>query len=74
MMHCPLLSFVYLTSRLAHIYEVIYLRKCFVIQDCKMPRYVGPCHHDMARPHVADEGDGLQIWTVAANLLVLTPC
>jgi hypothetical protein len=27
------------------------------------------CHHDMARPRVADRGDGLQIWTVAANIL-----
>jgi hypothetical protein len=27
-----------------------------------------PCHHDMARPQVAD-GDGLQIWRVAANIL-----
>jgi hypothetical protein len=28
-----------------------------------------PCHHDMARPQVADGGDGLQIWRVAANIL-----
>jgi hypothetical protein len=27
-----------------------------------------PCHHGMARPQVAD-GDGLQIWRVAANIL-----
>jgi hypothetical protein len=27
------------------------------------------CHHSMARPRVADRGDGLQIWTVAANIL-----
>jgi hypothetical protein len=27
------------------------------------------CHHGMARPQVADGGDGLQIWRVAANLL-----
>jgi hypothetical protein len=26
-----------------------------------------PCHHGMARPQVADGGDGLQIWRVAAN-------
>jgi hypothetical protein len=24
-----------------------------------------PCHHGMARPQVADGGDGLQIWRVA---------
>jgi hypothetical protein len=30
---------------------------------------MGPCHHGMARPQVADGGDGLQIWRVAANIL-----
>jgi hypothetical protein len=28
-----------------------------------------PCHHGMARPRVADGGDGLQIWKVAAIIL-----
>jgi hypothetical protein len=28
-----------------------------------------PCHHGVARPQVADRGDGLQIWRVAANIL-----
>jgi hypothetical protein len=28
-----------------------------------------PCHHGMARPRVADGGVGLQIWSVAANML-----
>jgi hypothetical protein len=28
-----------------------------------------PCHHGMARPQVADRGDGLQIWRVVANAL-----
>jgi hypothetical protein len=32
--------------------------------------YVGHCHHGMARPRVADGGDGLQIWRVAANILI----
>jgi hypothetical protein len=27
-----------------------------------------PCHHGMARPQVADGGDGLQIWRAAANV------
>jgi hypothetical protein len=27
------------------------------------------CHHGMARPRVADGGDHLQIWRVAANIL-----
>jgi hypothetical protein len=26
------------------------------------------CHHGMARPQVADGGNGLQIWRVAANI------
>jgi hypothetical protein len=34
------------------------------------PRHVGPCHHGMARPRIADGGDGLQIiWSAAANML-----
>jgi hypothetical protein len=28
-----------------------------------------PCHYSMARPQVADGGDGLQIWRVAAIIL-----
>jgi hypothetical protein len=28
-----------------------------------------PCHPSMARPHVADGGDGLQVWRVAVNIL-----
>jgi hypothetical protein len=28
-----------------------------------------PYHHGMACPRVADRGDGLQIWRVAANIL-----
>jgi hypothetical protein len=28
-----------------------------------------PCHHCMARPQVADGGDGLHIWRAAANIL-----
>jgi hypothetical protein len=28
-----------------------------------------PFHHGMARPQVADAGDGLQIWRVAANIV-----
>jgi hypothetical protein len=26
-----------------------------------------PCHHGMARSQVADGGDGLQLWRVAAD-------
>jgi hypothetical protein len=28
----------------------------------------------MARPQVADGGDGLQIWKVSVNILLLMPC
>jgi hypothetical protein len=28
-----------------------------------------PCHHGMARSQVADGGDALQVWRVAANIL-----
>jgi len=28
-----------------------------------------PCHYGVARPQVADGGEGLQIWRVAANIL-----
>jgi hypothetical protein len=28
-----------------------------------------PCRDGMASPQVADGGDGLQIWSVAANIL-----
>jgi len=30
---------------------------------------VGLCNHGMAHPRVADGGDGLQTWRVAANIL-----
>jgi hypothetical protein len=35
---------------------------------CRHVKWV-PCHHDMAHPHVAGRGDGLQIWKVAVNIL-----
>jgi hypothetical protein len=42
------------------------------VSHCVMPlthvKWV-PCHHGLARPQVADGGDGLQIWKVAANIL-----
>jgi hypothetical protein len=36
----------------------------------RIPEYVGPCHHGMARPQVADGGDDLQISTVAAYWII----
>jgi thiamine biosynthesis protein ThiC len=41
----------------------------FVTPVCFVPCYVGPCHHGMALPVVADGGDGLCIWRVAANIV-----
>jgi hypothetical protein len=37
--------------------------------DLSRPTNVGSCHRGMARLLVADGGDGLQIWRVAANVL-----
>jgi hypothetical protein len=34
-----------------------------------MSCYVDPFHHGMARPRIADGGDGLQICRAAANVL-----
>jgi hypothetical protein len=34
-----------------------------------IPRCVGPCYHGVARPGVADGGDGLKIWTVDAIIM-----
>jgi len=30
---------------------------------------MGPCHHSITCPQVADGGYGFQIWRVAANIL-----
>jgi hypothetical protein len=30
---------------------------------------VAPCQYGMGRPRVGDQGDSLQIWAVAANIL-----
>jgi hypothetical protein len=39
-----------------------------LVVTCKHVTWVH-CHHGMARPRVADRGDGLQIWRVSANML-----
>jgi hypothetical protein len=39
------------------------------LPDHLQPCYVGPCHHGMARPRIADGGYCLQIRSVAANIL-----
>jgi hypothetical protein len=46
-----------------HHKKIKLLNKCFI-----HVKWV-PCHHGMARPQVADGGEGLQIWRVAANML-----
>jgi len=33
------------------------------------PCYVGPFHHSIAYPQIADGGDGLHMWRVTANIL-----
>jgi hypothetical protein len=38
-----------------------------MVESCHV-RWV-PSHHGMARPQVADGGDALQVWRVAANIL-----
>jgi len=35
--------------------------------------HVDPCHHDIPRPRVADGRDGLQTWSVIANVLNKQP-
>jgi hypothetical protein len=39
------------------------------LERCPLMCVWVPCHRGMARPQVADGGDGLQIWGVAANIL-----
>jgi hypothetical protein len=39
-----------------------------IILEEECPLWV-PCHHGMARPQVANGGDALQVWRVAANIL-----
>jgi len=38
--------------------------------DISGPCSVGPFLHGMARPRIADGGHGIQIWRVAANILI----
>jgi hypothetical protein len=45
------------------------LRIDFILYKLIIPVKWVPCHHGMARPQVADGGEGLQIWRVAANIL-----
>jgi hypothetical protein len=43
-------------------------RFCFVLRYLSHVKWVH-CNNGTARPRVADSGDGLQIWRVAANIL-----
>jgi hypothetical protein len=53
-----------------HLYYLIIslTQECLLLCQltCNDVKWV-PCHHCMGRPQVADGGDGLQIWTVAAS-------
>jgi hypothetical protein len=51
-----------LLSTTGHIIDLTFLIKAYHIKWVH-------CHHGMVRPRVADRGDGLQIWRVAANIL-----
>jgi hypothetical protein len=44
--------------------------KLLIMQFPPISRHVRwvPCHHGMARPQVADGGNGLEMWRVAANI------
>jgi hypothetical protein len=50
-----------------HSFTIHCLRLISIDYYPSTPRYVGACHHGMARPRVADGGDGLPIWRTAAN-------
>jgi len=41
----------------------------YIIRNLEIHVRCVPCHHGMARPQVADGGEGTQIWRVAANIL-----
>jgi hypothetical protein len=43
-------------------------KKIYILVGTRHVKWVH-CHHGMARPRVADRGDGLQKWRVAANIL-----
>jgi hypothetical protein len=40
----------------AEFYERSYVPSIFIQVECFLPCDVGPCHHGMARPQVADRG------------------
>jgi hypothetical protein len=58
-------SFVYV---LINYLEVLYFKVIYYLIIKKFHVSWVPCHYGMARPQVAD-GDVLQIWRVAANIL-----
>jgi hypothetical protein len=55
-------AMIYYTKQPTDIYNIAC---CFMQVHVKWVH----CHHGMVRPRVADRGDGLQIWWVAANIL-----
>jgi hypothetical protein len=45
----------------------------FIELEVSVPLMSVPCHYSMARTRVADRGNGLQLWRVAANTLNKQP-
>jgi hypothetical protein len=63
---------VWLNTRAWMIYDSLKLLQGTVKYLCYMkPSHVRwvPCHHGMVCPQVADGGNTLQVWRVAANIL-----
>jgi hypothetical protein len=60
-----LLTFVYIN--LHHTFQVQLTTKISMSNTKSHVKWV-PCHQGMAHPQVVDEGDGFQIWRVAANI------
>jgi hypothetical protein len=54
-----------LSYKLTH--SLMELRPSCEAANCHHVRWV-PYHHGVARPQVADGGDALQVWRVAANI------
>jgi hypothetical protein len=46
-----------------------FIKKCITIEYAVTYLRWVPCHSGMARAQVAEEGDGLQLWRVAADIL-----
>jgi hypothetical protein len=52
-----------------YIYIILLIMKLICVVKVIVHVKLVPCDHGMARSQVADVGDGLHIWRVAANIL-----